>query len=82
MERYLDPAANILLKARDYPGPLVIIPNGATRDTVFLAASVCAGYSKAPADTPAQVKVISSKGQEDVTVLPLAPKMVSKYLLH
>ena len=82
MERYLDPAANILLKVRKFPGPLVVIPNGATRDTVFLAASVCAGYSKAPADMPAQVKVISSKGQENVTVLPIAPKTVSKYLIH
>ena len=82
MERYLDPAANILLKVRNCPGPLVVIPNGATRDTVLLAASVCAGYSKAPADTPTQVKVISSKGQENVTVLPIAPKTVSKYLIH
>ena len=82
MERYLDPAANILLKVRKFPGPLVVIPNGSTRDTVFLAASVCAGYSKAPADTPAQVKVISPKGQENVTVLPIAPKTVSKYLIH
>jgi tRNA U34 2-thiouridine synthase MnmA/TrmU len=81
MERYLDPAVDVLLKVKDYPGPLVVIPNGAARDSVLLAASVCAGYSKASADTPVQVKVVSSKGREFVTVLPLTPKDVGKYLI-
>jgi len=82
MERYIDPFANTLLKVRNIPGPLVVIPSGADRDTIFLAASVCAGYSKAPADKPVQVKVISSEGQENVTVLPIAPKNMGKYLIH
>ena len=82
MERYIDPAVDVVLKVRNYPGPLVVIPNGADKDTVLLAASVCAGYSKAPADTSVQVKVISSKGREDVTVSPLAPRTVSRYLIH
>ena len=81
MERYLDPALDMLLKVKDYPGPLVVIPNGAAMDVVLLAASACAGYSKAPADTPVQVKVIASKGRENVTVLPIAPKDVGKYLI-
>ena len=81
MERYVDLSADMLLKVRNRPGPLVVIPNGADRDTVLLAASVCAGYSKAPADMPVQVNVVSSKGRESVTVLPLPPKMVSKYLI-
>ena len=82
MERYIDPAVDMVLKVRNCPGPLVVIPNGAAKDTVLLAASVCAGYSKAPADTSVQIKVISSKGREDVTVLPTAPKTVSRYLIH
>ena len=82
MERYIDPAVDMLLKVKDYPGPLVVIPNGAARDAVLLAASVCAGYSKASADTPVQVKVVSSKGREFVTVLPMAPKTVSEFLIH
>jgi predicted ribosome quality control (RQC) complex YloA/Tae2 family protein len=82
MERYIDPAVDMVLKVRNCPGPLVVIPNGAAKDTVLLAASVCAGYSKAPADTSVQIKMISSKGREDVTVLPTAPKTVSRYLIH
>ena len=81
MERYVDLSADMLLKVRNRPGPLVVIPNGADRDTVLLAASVCAGYSKAPADMQVQVNVVSSKGRESVTVLPLPPKMVSRYLI-
>lgn len=82
MERYADPAVDTLLKVRNCPGPLVVIPKGADRDTVLLAASVCAGYSKSPADMPVQVKVISSKGCESVTVLPTTPETVSRYLIH
>ncbi len=82
MERYVDPGADMLLNVLDWPGPLVVIPHGATKETVLLAASICAGYSKALADTPVQVKVMSSKGREDVTVLPTTPKAVSKYLIH
>ena len=81
MEHYLDPAADIVLKARKYPGPLVVIPNGAPRDKVLLAASICAGYSKALADTPVEVKVISSTGRDNVTVLPTAPETVGNYLI-
>lgn len=82
LERYADPAVDTLLKVRNYPGPLVVIPKGAARDTVLLAASVCAGYSKSPAETPVEVKVISSKGRESVTVLPASPESVSRYLIH
>jgi tRNA U34 2-thiouridine synthase MnmA/TrmU len=82
LERYQRPSKDMLLKIRDFPGPLVLIPNGAvTRDTVCLAASICAGYSKAPADMPVQVSVTAPTGRETVTVLPMPPDTVSKYLL-
>ena len=81
MERHVDLSSDMLLKVRNRPGPLVVIPNGADRDTVLLAASVCAGYSKAPANMPVQVNVVSSKGRESVTVLPIAPRTVSNYLI-
>ena len=82
MERYFNPVADILLKMRNYPGPLVLIPNGGAGDMVLLAASVCAGYSKAPADTPADVGVVSPAGRETVTVLPTPPGRVSQYLIQ
>ena len=81
LERYQRPSEDMLLKVRDYPGPLVLIPNGAAKDMVHLAASICAGYSKAPVDIPVQVSVTAPVGRETVTVLPIQPKTVSRYLL-
>jgi len=69
------------IKVKNYPGPLVLIPNGAVKETVLLAASICAGYSKAPADMPVQVRVTSPKGRETVTVLPLPAKTVNQYII-
>ena len=81
LDTYYRPAQDTLLKVRNYPGPLVLIPNGAGNETVLLAASICAGYSKAPADMPVQVRVTTPHGRETVTVLPLPTKTVSKYLI-
>jgi len=75
------PKQDTLIKVCNYPGPLVLIPNSAAKDTVLLAASICAGYSKAPADMPVQVQVTDPQGRETVTVLPLPAKTVSKYLI-
>ncbi len=81
LNKYYRKTQDTLLKVRNYPGPLVLVPNGSARETVLLAASVCAGYSKTPADMPAQVRITTPNGRETVTVLPLPPKTVSKYLI-
>jgi len=80
--RYLRPSEDILLKVRNYPGPLVLISNGAAREKVLLAAAICAGYSKAPKDMPVQIVVSAASGRETVTVLPVAPKEVGRYLIR
>ncbi len=82
LSKYYRPTQDTLIKVRNYPGPLVLIPNGAAKEAVLLAASVCAGYSKAPADMPCQVRITNPQGRETVTVLPLPAKTVSKYLIR
>ncbi len=81
LNEYHRPTQDTVLEVRNYPGPHVLVPNGAAKETVLLAASICAGYSKAPADIPTQVRVTTHRGRETVTVLPLPPKTVSKYLI-
>lgn len=82
LERYLRPKKDIIIKTNGYPGPLVVIPNGAADEMILFAASICAGYSKAPMESPVKVGVASPKGTQTVTVLPIDPKTVSKYLIH
>ena len=81
LSKFYRSGQDTLIKVRNYPGPLVLIPNGAAKDTVLLAASICAGYSKAPADMPAQVRVTTPEGRETVTVLPIPAKTVSQYII-
>jgi tRNA-specific 2-thiouridylase len=42
--------SDILIKMKDYPGPLVLIPYGCDEETLQFAAAVCALYSDAPND--------------------------------
>jgi tRNA-specific 2-thiouridylase len=79
--RYLNPDRDIIINIHRYPGPVAVIPNGASNEMILLAASVCAGYSKAPDDIPVQVRVQSQAKQEVITVQGVSPKTVGKYLI-
>ena len=80
--RYLNKDCDIIIKVHRYPGPVVVIPNGASKEMILLAASMCAGYSKAPGDMPVQVKVQDQAKQDVITVLGVSPKNFSKYLIQ
>ncbi len=47
---------DIIVKMKDYPGPVVLIPNGCDEETLFTAASICALYSDAPNDCEVTAK--------------------------
>jgi len=70
-----------ILKTRDWPGPLVLMPGGGSEEKTLLAAAVCAGYSKAPNDSPAAVTVTAGRRRQTVAVLPLGPDAVKQYLV-
>jgi tRNA-specific 2-thiouridylase len=69
--RYYRPEKDILLKTKDAPGPVTLIPNGCGDDAVIRAASICAGYSKAAKGEPVVVCVTKPGGQKDITVMPI-----------
>ena len=66
---HLDPSRDMVIKTKQIPGPVVLIPLGAGNDEIQQAASICAGYSKAPENTQMAVEVISPG---DVTTLWVA----------
>jgi tRNA-specific 2-thiouridylase len=80
--RHINPDRDVVLKLQRDPGPVVVIPNGASKEMTLLAASLCAGYGKVPKDLPAQVKVTSKSEVKVVTVLSISPKNFSRYLLR
>jgi tRNA U34 2-thiouridine synthase MnmA/TrmU len=77
----VDGHKDLVLKTRGAPGPTLVMPNGGEEATILLAASICAGYSKAPNDAPAQVQVSASQERRLVIVLPLPPGKAKRYLI-
>ncbi len=64
-----DPSRDMVIKTTQIPGPVVLVPLGAGNDEIRQAASICAGYSKAPENTQVSVELISPG---DVTALRIA----------
>jgi tRNA-uridine 2-sulfurtransferase len=64
-----DPSRDMVLKTKQIPGPVVLIPLGAGNEVIQQAASICAGYSKASGNMPVAIDVVLS---DDVTTLWVA----------
>jgi hypothetical protein len=71
---YHDPQRDTILKVIEYPSPITLVPHGGTKDVLILAASICAGYSKAPSEVPVEVAATKPDGRETITVLGIPPK--------
>ncbi len=81
ISRCIDPQTDMVLKVMEFPGPLVVIPDGADEATVTLAAGICAGYSKAPNMSPTLVAVQAGGEQRQVTVLGIAPSECKRFMI-
>ncbi len=79
--RWFDPESDLVFKVDQHPGPLVVMPNGGGEPMVMLAASICAGYSKAPDNMPVMVNVHAGGFRRQVTVLGIPPKECKKFMI-
>lgn len=76
----LSQSADLRLRVKSYPGPLVLIPDCHDRAPVLLAAMLCASYSDAPWEMPIPVVVQGPAGME-VVITQRQPKKVFQKLL-
>jgi len=81
IKKYYRPAMDILIKAKNFPGPTVLMPRGGSKDVVALAASICAGYSKAPVNTLVDVQVVSRQKSYTLKVSGISPAEIRHYLI-
>ena len=81
IEKYHDPEKDTLIEAKKIPGPLLLIPNGADKNTYRLAASVCVGYAKTPNDIPVEVQIVSPKGHKTITATGLPSAEIKEFLI-
>ena len=79
--KYYGPDLDTLIKVKKFPGPIVLMPHGGKNKIRMLAASICAGYSKAPEITPVEVDVTTPKGNEIVRVIGVPPKEIKHFLI-
>jgi tRNA U34 2-thiouridine synthase MnmA/TrmU len=79
--KYHNPEEDTILKVKKYPGPIALVPHGAKKDAIFLAASICTGYSRAPNFAQVEVKVISPKHKETIRVIGIPPEDVRKLMI-
>jgi len=79
--KYHNPKVDTVIKIKKYPGPIVLMPNGGKKEVMALAASICAGYSKAPELTPVDARAATPQGTEIIKVLGIPPKDVRHFLI-
>lgn len=76
-----DPQNQVSIKVANYPGPACIVSGKPDRNSLMLAASICAGYSKAPNLMPVDVQIESPDENLTVQVLGIPPDTVGKLLI-
>lgn len=74
IEALIDPTVDTEFRVQSWPGPTSLVPNGCDDAAARQAAAICAGYSKAPPDRPAEVLVIQGDRKTTLTVIPTAPR--------
>lgn len=75
-----DPHDDTMMKVNNYPSPVVLISGRASEGELYLAAAMCAGYSKLPEKVSVEVKVSGLMGNKTLHVFPVKPSDV-KHLL-
>ena len=78
---YLNPSVDTVIKVKDFPGPIVLVPRKADKDIIIKAASICAGYSKAPDNTKVDASVVNSCRSETIKVTGISPEEVKELLI-
>ena len=76
-----DPATDMIIRVNRFPGPIALVPNHFQSNHTEWAASICAGYSKAPQHAPVEVIVTTADGNEILTVVPVAPSDVRQSMV-
>lgn len=72
---------DILLKVSRFPGPIVLIPQGAESEIIRKGAALCAGYGKAPKGRETTVTIMQNGRLESVTVPSALPGEFRDYMI-
>jgi tRNA U34 2-thiouridine synthase MnmA/TrmU len=79
--RHADRSRDTLIHLVGLRGPTVLVPGGAGERQIVMAAGLCAGYGKAPADRPAPVRVSSPQGRRVISAERVDPAAVRRFMV-
>jgi tRNA U34 2-thiouridine synthase MnmA/TrmU len=79
--KYHNPTTDTVLDVKDYPSPIALVPRGAKKNSIHLAAAICTGYSKAPKLSPVDVLIKTSGRKKVVQVIAILPEDVAGMLI-
>jgi len=80
--RLYDPDADARLRMNQMAGPLGVILESSSGACIRQAAAICAGYSKAAGDQPAEVEVtLPGEDARVISVVPVNPEIASQWMI-
>jgi tRNA-specific 2-thiouridylase len=79
--KYHNPQTDTLIDVKDYPSPIGLVPHGGAKEVIYLAGSICVGYSKASNLTPIDVVVKTPAGDETIEVIGIPTSDFKKLLI-
>jgi tRNA U34 2-thiouridine synthase MnmA/TrmU len=79
--KHRNPAGDTVIDIVAYPSPTALISPAGSREAELLGSSVCAGYSKAPKQTPVEALIQRPGGSERVEVMALDPVEVKSLMI-
>ena len=79
--KYHNSSGDIIIKVKDFPSPIVLVPHKASKDIIIKAAAICVGYSKASANTQVDVSAVNSCGTDTIKVTGISPAEIKELLI-
>ncbi len=79
--KYYKQDVDFMIRIKDFSSPCVLVPQGCGKDTAALAASICAGYTKAPEFTPVEAIVQMPDGLEIIKVIGIPPADIKHFII-
>ena len=79
--KHMDPERDLLIKMKNIPGPVCLAPASSAEETLTLAASICASYTKIPDDELAVATIGNLKSSYTVSIKSAEPDIVKSFLL-
>jgi hypothetical protein len=79
--KFHNPQTDTVIDVKDHSSPIGLVPHGGAKDVIYLAGSICVGYSKASNLTPIDVVVKTPNSEKTIEVIGIPPSDFKKLLI-